>query len=64
MRLWHIVLQRKTYFRLADAVLNRISGVMVSMLVWNVVDSSFKSVSSQTKDYKIGICCISAKFVL
>ena len=32
---------------------NRIGGVMVSMLASSVVD--------QTKDYKIGICCSSAK---
>jgi hypothetical protein len=32
---------------------NRISGVIVSVLVLSAVD--------QTKDYKIGICCFSAK---
>ena len=34
---------------------------MVSMLAWNAVDRGFESRSGQTKDYKIGICCFSAK---
>jgi hypothetical protein len=43
---------------------NRIGGVMVSVLassvVDRVVDRGFESRSGQTKDYKIGICCFSA----
>ena len=35
--------------------------VMVSMLASSVVDRRFEPRSSQTKDYKIGICCFSAK---
>jgi hypothetical protein len=38
-----------------------IGGVMASMLAWSVVDSEFEPLSSQTKDYEIGICCLSAK---
>ena len=34
---------------------------MVSMLALSVVDRGFESRSGQTKDYKIGICCFSAK---
>jgi hypothetical protein len=34
---------------------------MVSMLAWSVVDRRFEPLSRQTKDYKIGICCFSAK---
>jgi hypothetical protein len=34
---------------------------MVSMLASIVVDRGFKPRSGQTKDYKIGICCFSAK---
>jgi hypothetical protein len=34
---------------------------MVSVLASNAVDRGFESLSSQTKDYKIGICCFSAK---
>jgi hypothetical protein len=35
---------------------------MVSVLTSSVVDRGFKSRSGQTKDYKIGICCFSAKY--
>jgi hypothetical protein len=41
--------------------LNRISGVMVSVLATSAVDRGFKPISGQTKDYKIGICCFSTK---
>ena len=34
---------------------------MVSVLASSVVDRGFESQSSQTRDYKIGICCFSAK---
>ena len=34
---------------------------MVSLLASNVVDSGFEPRSGQVKDYKIGICCFSAK---
>ena len=40
---------------------NRIGGVKVSMLTSSVVDRGFEPLSGQTKDYKIGICCFSAK---
>ena len=40
---------------------NRICGVMVSMLASSAVDCGFKPRSGQTKDCKIGICCFSAK---
>ena len=39
---------------------NRISGVMVSVLAWSVVDRGFEPWSGQAKDFKIGICCFSA----
>ena len=42
---------------------NRISGVMVSVLTWSAVDHGFKPRSGQTKDYKIDMCCFSAKHV-
>jgi hypothetical protein len=35
---------------------------MVSMLALSAVDRGFKARSGQTKDYKIGICCFSAKY--
>ena len=34
---------------------------MVSVLAWNAIDRGFEPRSGQTKDYKIGICCFSAK---
>ena len=33
---------------------------MVSVLISSAVDSGFDPRSGQTKDYEIGICCISA----
>jgi hypothetical protein len=41
--------------------MNRIGGVMVSVLVSSVVERGFETWSSQTNDYEIGICCFSAK---
>ena len=41
---------------------NRISGVMVSVLVSSAVHHGFELRWGQTKDYKIGICCFSAKY--
>jgi hypothetical protein len=40
---------------------NRISGVMVSVLALSAVDCGFEPRSGQTKDYTIGIRCFSAK---
>jgi hypothetical protein len=34
---------------------------MVSVLASSAVDRGFEHRSGQTKDYKIGICCFSAK---
>ena len=34
---------------------------MVSVLASSAVDRGFERRSGQTKDYKIGICCFSAK---
>ena len=34
---------------------------MVSVLASSVVDRGFEPPSGQAKDYKIGICCFSAK---
>jgi hypothetical protein len=38
-----------------------IGGILVSVLASSVVDRGFDPRSGQTKDYKIGICCFSAK---
>ena len=40
---------------------NRIGGVMVSVHASSAVDRGLETRSGQTKDYKIGICCFSAK---
>ena len=35
---------------------------MVSVLASSALDRGFEPRSGQTKDYKIGICCFSAKY--
>ena len=40
---------------------HRIGCVMVSVLASSVIDRGFEPRSGQTKEYKIGICCFSAK---
>jgi hypothetical protein len=40
---------------------NRIGGVIISVFSLSAVDRGFEPQSGQTKDYKIGICCFSAK---
>ena len=42
-------------------MIERIGCVMVSVLASSAVDRGFELRSGQTKDYKIGICCFSAK---
>ena len=41
--------------------MNRIGGIMVSVLASSVVDRGCYPRSGQTKDYEIGICCFSPK---
>jgi len=41
---------------------NCIGGVIVCILASSAVDRGFEPRSGQTKDYKIGICCFSAKY--
>jgi hypothetical protein len=40
---------------------NRIGSVMVSVLALSTIYCGFEPWSGQTKEYKIGICCFSAK---
>ena len=40
---------------------NRIGSVMVSVLASSAIDCRYESRSDQTKEYKIGISCFSAK---
>ena len=48
-------------FNLLLWIYNRINGLLVSVLASSVVDRGFEPRSGQTKDYKIGTCCFSAK---
>ena len=41
--------------------IHHIGSVMVSVLTSSVVDVGFEPRSSQTKDYKIGVCCFFPK---
>ena len=41
--------------------MNRIGSVMVSVLASSAIDCGYEPRSCQTKEYKIGICCFSAK---
>jgi hypothetical protein len=52
----------KVYSRSNINQKHRIGGVIVSVLASSAVDRGFGSRSGQTKDYKIGICCFSAKY--
>jgi hypothetical protein len=49
------------YFRFKNQKQERIVGVMGSVLASSAVDRGFNPRSGQTKNYKIGICCFSAK---
>ena len=40
---------------------HRIGGIMLSVLASSAVDRGLETRWGQTKDYKIGICCFSAK---
>ena len=40
---------------------NRIGNVIVKVLSSNVIERGFESLSGQTKEYEIDICCFSAK---
>ena len=47
--------------KMTTAPVNRICGVMVSMLASSVVDRGLEPLSGQIKAYKINICCYSSK---
>jgi hypothetical protein len=50
-----------TLIDLCQFHINTIGGVMVSVLASSAVDRGFEPRSGQTKGYKFGICCFSAK---
>jgi hypothetical protein len=41
---------------------NHIGGIMVRVLALSAVDHGFEPRTVKTKNYKIGICCFSAKY--
>ena len=49
---------------LLEHVVNRIGGVMVSVLTSSAVDRGFEPRSGQIKDYKMGTCCFSATYAV
>jgi hypothetical protein len=49
------------YVVISSKTCNRIGCVIVSMLASGAVDRGFEPWLGQTKEYKIGICCFSAK---
>ena len=51
----------KVYSRGNISQKHGIGGEMVSVLASSAVDRGFEPPSGQTKDYKVGICCFSAK---
>ena len=60
---YHMTLSAMNYllFNIDAEVKNHSGGAMVSMLTSSAVDRGFEPRSNQTEDYKIGICCFSAK---
>ena len=58
MSVWLLFNANLAIFQLSD---NHIGGVMVSVLASSVINHVFHPQSGQTKDYKNGICCFSAK---
>ena len=45
----------------SSVIMNRIGGVMFIVLASSAVDRGFGPRSGQTKDYEIGICCLSVQ---
>ena len=58
---WYHILDKKKTPHSSGAIFQRIGGVMVGVLASSDVDHEFQPRSGQTKYYKIGMCCFSAK---
>jgi hypothetical protein len=56
------VSQFEQCFSYINAVKSHISCTIVSMIPSVVIHRRFEPRSGQTKDYKVGICCFSAKY--
>ena len=63
INVWKTTNKKQKHFTFISFSYNpkHIGGVMASMLTMSVVDFGFKLLLCQTKDYKIDICCFSAK---
>ena len=61
MKYWYLAFYILGVYNDILALLNRIGGVMASMLASSAVYHGFEPQSGQTKDYQIGICCFSIK---
>ena len=57
----NFLLLKEDDFEFGFIVIYHIGGVMVSVLASSAIDCGFEPRSGQTKEYKIGICCFSAK---
>ena len=56
------MMDRSNFFDIYDDTQQKLTGgVIVSVLVSGPLDCGFVPRSGQPKDYKIGICCFSAK---
>ena len=51
------------YMTIIKEFYNCISGIIVSVLALSAADCGFEHKSGETKEYKIAICCFSAKHV-
>ena len=56
-----IVLECTTFGNAIYILINRISGVMISVIPSSAINRGFEPRSGQTKDYTISICCFFAK---
>jgi hypothetical protein len=54
------ILEKKKFHLILMQILDIIGGIMVSVFTLSAVYHGFEPKASQTKDYKIGICCFSA----
>ena len=61
--MWHVTHHYVKFIKnqISHLLINRLGGVMINLLASRAVDRGFEPRSGQTKDFKIGICCFSAK---
>jgi hypothetical protein len=60
----YITINPRIYRYVKELIIkNHIGGLMASVLTSSAVDHGIEPRSGQTKEYKIGICCFSAKHI-